>query len=453
MCSAPPANRFIPLFLTLIERHIGMRRLALLLALACLWEWSAATVFVRPCTEDLSTLTHRDIMVGQEYPLLVYADANDLWSGGLFIADAFRSRGSLHARDKDPNSRDWTGSHLDAAGLDARVIEWNDSSMSGFDFYNDVTKRRPGHWFIVDYRADKPGTCRVDFFQHHLSWTVPDPNHAVVFENLANRDLDRNEVVNFQDFGLFSHQWLAQDCAEPSWCYGADIDQDGQVGIEDVVLFAEYWLWGTPNWQQAEQVIPEEPNLVYAVRDANDLPEITLLVGSSRTLYLTQKANGENVNIFSLEVNISDPNLGIIDNTERDPNNPAIGTACILISPRDTWFDYFGPGYKQPEGIYMLGVSMWQPIDDGALASFVYTATQPGDVVLSLMHENIYPARLESLLIHQIMPPTASSASLTETVGLLEEIYDSSEELQSSIAPAEWNSFIESVIESADPNQ
>ena len=59
----------------------------------------------------------------------------------------------------------------------------------------------------------------------------------------------------------------------------------------------------------------------------------------------------------------------------------------------------------------------------------------------------------QSLLIHQIMPPTASSASLTETVGLLEEIYDSSEELQSSIAPAEWNSFIESVIKSTDPNQ
>jgi len=274
-----------------------------------------------------------------------------------------------------------------------------------------------------------------------------------VFENIANRDLDRNEVVNFQDFGLFSHHWLAQDCTEPSWCYGADIDQDGQVGIEDVVLFAEYWLWGTPNWQLAEQIIPEEPNLVYAIREVNDLPEITMFVGSSRTLYLTQKANGESVNIFSLEVNISDPNLGTIDNTERDPNNPAIGTACILISPRDTWFDYFGPGYRQPEGIYLLGVSMWTPIDDGALASFVYTATQPGDVVLSLMHENIYPAKLESILIHQITPPTASSASVAETVQILEEIYDSSEELQTSVPEEEWSSFIESVAVSADPNQ
>lgn len=430
-----------------------MRQLALLFALACLWESSAATVFVRPCTEDLSTLTYRDIMVGKEYPLLVYADANDLWSGGLFIADEFRNRGSLRALDKDPNSRDWAGSHLDAAGLDARVIEWNDSAMSGFDFYNDVTKRRPGHWFIVDYRADKPGTCRVDFFQHHLSWTVPDPNQSIVFENIANRDLDNNEIVNLQDFGLFSQYWLWQGCTEPSWCNGADIDQNGQVGIEDVVLFAEYWLWGTPNWQPAEQIIPDEPNLVYAVRDANDLPEITLFVGTSNTLYLTQQTNGETVNMFSLEVNISDPNLGMIDNTEIDPNNPAIGTARILISPRDTWFDYYGPGYTQSQGIYLLGVSLWEPIDDGALASFVYTATQPGDVILSLSHENIYPARLESLLIHQIMPPTASSASVAETVEILEEIYASSEELQITVPEEEWNSFIESVAEYADPNQ
>jgi len=429
-----------------------MRRIMLLLGLGCLWGWSTAAVFVRPCNADLSALTFRDIMVGKEYPILIYSDANDLWSGGLFITNAYRSYGSLHGREKDPNSRDWTGSHLEAAGPEARVLEWKDSAMSGFDFYNDVAQSSAGHWFVVDYRADKPGTCKVDFFQHSLSWTVPDPNQSIIFENIANRDLDHNEVVNFQDFNLFSRQWLAQDCTEPSWCNGADIDQDGQVGIDDVVLFAEYWLWGTPNWQRAVQTMPEEPNLVYAVRDANDLPEITMLVGSSRTLYLTQQTNGESVNLFSLEVDISDPNLGSIDNTERDPNNPDIGTAKILFTPRDTWFDYFGPGYTQPEGIYLLGVSLWEAIHDGAMASLVYTANQPGDVVLSVINQNDYPARLESLLIHQVLPP-ASSASLTETVGLLEDIYDSSEELQSSIAPEEWNSFIESVISSADPNQ
>ncbi|MBN2512750.1 MAG: hypothetical protein JXB18_07415 [Sedimentisphaerales bacterium] len=431
-----------------------MRRTVLLLTVACLWEWSAAAVFVRPCGEDLSALTYRDIMVGKEYPLLVYADANDLWSGSLFIEDTYRDLGSLHGRDKDPNSRDWAGSHLDAAGLDAQVIAWNDSAMSGFDFYNDVTKRRPGHWFIVDYRADKPGTCKVDFYQHPVSWTLPDPNQSIIFENIANRDLNLSDVVNFQDFGLFSQYWLCQDCTEPSWCNGADMDQNGQVGIEDVVLFAEYWLWGTPNWQRAPQIIAGEPNLVYAIRDANDVPEITMFVGTSNTLYLTQEADGEQTNIFSLEVNISDPNYGMIDNTEIDPNNPAGGTAHILISPRDPWFDYYGPGYKQTEGIYMLGVSLWEPIADGALASFVYTATQPGDVILSVMHENIYPARLESILIHQILPPTpVSSASAAETVELLEEIYDSSEELQASVPEQEWNSFIDSVTGTDDPNQ
>jgi uncharacterized repeat protein (TIGR01451 family) len=71
-----------------------------------------------------------------------------------------------------------------------------------------------------------------------------------------------------------------------------------------------------------------DPNIVFAIKDANDLTEITLPVGQSVRLYLTKETTDEDVYSFYLEANISDPNLGWIDNTEYDPNNP--GTAEIL---------------------------------------------------------------------------------------------------------------------------
>ncbi|MEN6306632.1 MAG: hypothetical protein ABFD91_02650, partial [Anaerohalosphaeraceae bacterium] len=321
-------------------------------------------------------------------------------------------------------------------------------------FYNDDLNRQTGQWFVVDYRADRPGYCQVNFYQHSTSWTTPDPNQSITFVNIANRDLNQDNLVNHQDFNLFSRYWLSQGCVEPSWCGGADLNQNGQVEVEDAVVFAEYWLWGTPNWQHAPQIIQSDPNLVFAVVDANELSEITLYVGNSTSLYITKQSDGQVLNIFSMEALLSDPNLGSIDNTEIDLNAPNDGTAQILISPRDVFFDYYGPGYTQYEGIYLLGISLWEPIDDGALASFVYTAEQPGDVVVSLIHYEAQPARLESILIHQIVPPAAaSSASVAETVELLEEIYDNSEDLQTSVPEEEWDSFIESVAESADPNQ
>jgi hypothetical protein len=50
-------------------------------------------------------------------------------------------------------------------------------------------------------------------------------------------------LFNFKDFSGFSGQWLRTDCARTNaWCYGADHDRDGNVGIDDLSTFAEWWL-------------------------------------------------------------------------------------------------------------------------------------------------------------------------------------------------------------------
>jgi hypothetical protein len=209
------------------------------------------------------------------------------------------------------------------------------------------------------------------------------------------------------------------------------------------------------------------------------LSEITLTVGDSITLYIDKLSiAGEIVSFIDLEAQISDPNLGWIDNTPIDPNNPpGTGTARILAAPRDSFFDYWGPGLQQPEGVEVFAASIFSPISDGAMASFMYTATAQGDVQLYLA-DYVSHSRLERILIHQIAPPasmmeTASSlmtgttdssletASLSETTapatettevvdpnelaGFLENLWNTEEQLRQEIDEPVWNEFVESV--------
>jgi len=156
---------------------------------------------------------------------------------------------------------------------------------------------------------------------------------------------------------------------------------------------------------------PAEPNVVFKIIDANELQEITLNTGESICLYLAKQTFEEDVFVISLEVNISDPNFGWIDNTEYNPTDPnSSGTAQILASPRMSFFDYYGPGYTQFEGIQFTMVNIGQAISDGSVASFVYTATGPGDVVLTLINYDAVPARLEQIVIHQTDAESYSSS-------------------------------------------
>ncbi|MHC4336999.1 MAG: hypothetical protein ACYSTG_03480 [Planctomycetota bacterium] len=364
---------------------------------------------------------NNDIMVGTKLTLIVSSDSNDYWSGGLFIAGQDRELGTLAGRDWDPNaivsssndviSGDWTGSHFEEAGDMARVMDWVDSSICGFDLHTSVVcpndwpgNPEAGDWFIIDYYTEEVGDCNVgfyDYYDYDTSWS--EPNYYITFSHVPTRDLNSDEAVNFGDFAIFSSQWYATDCNDPNWCDGADLERDGDVDCNDLGLFVEYWLWPTsgnvPN-EPNEPNYPENPNVVYRIVDANGLSEITIDVNDSITLYVDMETNDVNVYSFDVEVVISDPNLGSIDNTEC-PN----GTAQILATPRTPYFDYWGPGTIQEEGIRLRDFNILSgPMSDGHLASFVFTCREAGDVTLDLIND--YPPfpQLEDILIHQIDP-------------------------------------------------
>ena len=260
-----------------------------------------------------------------------------------------------------------------------------------------------------------------------------DPDCSDVYN--AN-DWNADGLVNFYEFNFFSRAWLSH-WGDLAWNSKCDLNNDHQIDLADLMVFIEDWAWkacwkhiqqfqqppaeptppasppAEPNAPPVEPPAepPAEPNVVFKIQDANELGEITLITGQSICLYLAKQTFEEDVFGICLEVVISDPNFGWLDNTEYNPNDPNnSGTAQILASPRTAFFDYYGPGDTQFEGIQFTAASLGEAIQDGSLASFVYTATQPGDVLLTLVNYDTTPATLEQIVIHQIDAESYSSS-------------------------------------------
>ena len=88
-------------------------------------------------SDGLTLYDGRNIMVGTESKLIIASDANDFWSGGLFIGGNNRNLAILSGNGKDPNSKDYSGSHWEDAGLEAWVTRWEDSLIEGFGLFSD----------------------------------------------------------------------------------------------------------------------------------------------------------------------------------------------------------------------------------------------------------------------------------------------------------------------------
>jgi hypothetical protein len=363
-----------------------------------------------------------EIMVGDHLVLVICSDSNDNGSFGLYIVGLDRNLSTLGGRGldpNDPNARDYTDSHLGNAGDLAKVTAWRDSFKWGFDLYtflpfypfdNNMVDDStfPGDWFVIDYYAIKAGDCNVGFYIYNENEGWDEPNYIITFHNVPTRDLNSDESVDFLDFAISSSHRNDTGCGDPNWCAGADIDRDGDVDNKDLGLFVEYWLWPNPGNEPDEPDYPEDANVIYSIVDVNGLSEITIDVNDSITLYVDIASTTENnVWAFDIDVDISDPNLGSIDNTE----HPS-GTAQILAEPnRDTSWDYWGPGLEQEEGIRLSGLTYGDEIADGHLASFVFTCEGYGEITLELKNwasfntddEAVFP-KLENIVINPIDP-------------------------------------------------
>jgi hypothetical protein len=219
---------------------------------------------------------YRDIMVGTKLVITIDSNAAKEWSGGLFLIDANRDYGVLSGRDFNDITFDWEGSRFNNAGSNARVFEVYDNITSGFDCYGDIDATA-GKWFIFDYNATKLGTCQIGFYDYSVDWF--EPIYKITFNQVPTRDFNNDKIVDFNDFSIFASCWQLNDCNEAGWCRKTyingivdsnsyvltncnssgkcgkvDLDKNGIVDINDFLLFADFWL------ERTEKTIVE-PNL------------------------------------------------------------------------------------------------------------------------------------------------------------------------------------------------
>ena len=420
---------------------------------------------------SLIPLTIEEVMPDKPISLVISSDANQPWKGGLFIRGRDRSRGLLTGRGQ-MQFRLFQDSCLEGTGENALAMHWKDSNIRGFDFYTSQADIRPGDWFVVDYVPLEPGQCKIEFYEYMAedpnSWF--EPRIILALENTPSRDFNGDGIVNFADFSQLASVWLAGSCTEPDWCGHKDLDRDGMVGLTDLLMFSDYWLWGSAGWKPSPG--SADPNVLYRITDGDNAQEIDLTVGDSVTLYIQKIAFGKDVFVIQNEAILSDIELGWIENTERDPNDPSgCCTAQILASPRDAMFDWWGPGAKQPEGLQFLMANVTAPIEDGPVASFVYTAAAEGNATISLIDYGTLPCLLEGILIHQTLPwqmrsapagqnamslpeentaefnlkSTQDAPSRQEALEFLETIWDEDPQVREIIGREKWDAFIEQV--------
>ena len=187
---------------------------------------------------DANNYIYRDVMVGTKLTILVDSNVGEYWLGDLTIEGSDQSYGQLFARDYNDATEDYDGSHFEAAGPEADVFRWEEPDINGFSFNTDFDDEDidPGEWFILDYNAIDIGDCNVVFYQDFVE------DYQLSFTHVATRDFNSDTIVNFVDFAVLASYWRGTSCSGPSWCEGTDLNTDGYIDPNDLMLFVDYWL-------------------------------------------------------------------------------------------------------------------------------------------------------------------------------------------------------------------
>ncbi len=183
-----------------------------------------------------------DIMVGTQLTIIVDSNVEQIWSGSLVLADANVDYAVLSGRGPQIID-DWTGSHYPAAGNEAAVFDWEETGIDGFDLYTGSTGVEEGRWFIIDYNSTKVGSCKVGYYDHDVSWD--EPVLYLSFTQVPTRDFNGDTFVDFKDFAIMASHWLQNGCSGSQFCEGTDLNFDGLVDSNDLMLFCNYWLYQT----------------------------------------------------------------------------------------------------------------------------------------------------------------------------------------------------------------
>ena len=219
-----------------------MKKITILLLFLSMTSPMLGAVFTRVCEADGNTpFDGRDIMVGTKLTIIVDSNVAEYWYGGaLAVEEAnMANRGLLYGRNPDEFGN-YLGSCLPDAGADPAVWDTVSYGYGGFELYGG-SDPNVGDWFIFDYNALDIGDCNVAFYDYDVSDT--EPVYTLIFHHVCTRDFNNDTKVDFADFAVLASYWQATDCNDSGgWCEGTDLDIDGNVDLDDLMLFVDYWL-------------------------------------------------------------------------------------------------------------------------------------------------------------------------------------------------------------------
>jgi hypothetical protein len=76
-----------------------------------------------------------------------------------------------------------------------------------------------------------------------FSWALSQDEIADLYDyGFILGDVDKNDIVDFFDFSLFSLNWMNSNCEGPDWCNDKDLDKNGSVNMGDLNFIVEHWL-------------------------------------------------------------------------------------------------------------------------------------------------------------------------------------------------------------------
>ncbi|MFZ0033430.1 MAG: dockerin type I domain-containing protein [Sedimentisphaerales bacterium] len=204
-----------------------MKKKTILLLFFCMTAPALGAVSTKVYLADGNTpFDGQDIMVGTKLTIIISSDANtiDPYPVDLVIEGADRNYGYL------PEAY-----ALEAAGIEPLIYPWEDDLHQGFSFQTDVNAVA-GDWFIADYIATAVGNCMVAFYDNfEFAYYIP-------FSHVRTRDFNGDTKVDFADFAMLASYWQEANCGDVNDCEGTDLDINGRVDVNDLMLFCDFWL-------------------------------------------------------------------------------------------------------------------------------------------------------------------------------------------------------------------
>jgi endoglucanase len=120
----------------------------------------------------------------------------------------------------------------------AYVATWTDSRVWNKEA-NQQSSPKPllaGHKYYIE-ALQKEGTGGDNIA---VAWQGP----GIATQQVIGGVYLSPWLYNFKDYATFAPQWLKTNCSRSNaWCSGADRDRDGNVQVDDLAAFADWWLY------------------------------------------------------------------------------------------------------------------------------------------------------------------------------------------------------------------